>query len=130
MFCPPGGGWAVRLLLLLAAFGAISGRPAWAQRPPAPTESRTTPATTDTGAIHGSVTTQQGTIPLGGVVVSLVKDGAEIANVASEADGAYRFDAVPAGNYILIVAAQGFDALSSPVTVAAAQTGTYTASLR
>ena len=50
-------------------------------------------ATTSGGIIRGVVTTQSGTIPLGGVLVSLTSTRTnQVKTVISEGDGSYRFD--------------------------------------
>jgi hypothetical protein len=68
------------------------------------------------------VTTQDKTVPLGGVLVSLLNDSGEVANATSEGDGTFHLEAVAPGQYTLVAVAQGFDTLRVPVTVAAGQT--------
>jgi hypothetical protein len=74
------------------------------------------------GTITGTVTTQNGTIPLGGALVSLVaRDGGEIANYTSDGDGNFRFENVPPGNYTVVATLEGFDPLTQSVVAAAGQ---------
>jgi|KBSSwiStaDraftv2_1062776.scaffolds.fasta_scaffold06403_4 Carboxypeptidase regulatory-like domain len=107
----PGGRRIVRLLTLLSCL-AIVHIPVHAQR----TESAQSPSAK--GVVQATVTTQ-GTIPLGGVVVSLLREDAEVASGVTDADGRVRFDQVNPGLYTVLVASQGFDTFRSPITVAA-----------
>jgi Carboxypeptidase regulatory-like domain len=70
------------------------------------------------GVIEGTVTTQNATIALGGVRVSLSSDRtSEVATVLSEADGTFRFEGLAAGPYKVAAALEGFDVQSKSVTV-------------
>jgi hypothetical protein len=70
------------------------------------------------GVVQGAVTTQQGTIPLGGVLVSLSSDlTAEVTTVLTEGDGTFRFEGLPPGRYRVEAGLEGFEALSVAVTV-------------
>jgi hypothetical protein len=106
----PGRRWLVRLLILLFV-PLASSLPVYAQR----TESAQTVRAKAT--LHATVTTQ-GTIPLGGVVVSVLRDGTEAASGVTDADGKVSLDLDP-GTYSLLVTSQGFDALKTTATVAA-----------
>src|SRR4051812_40746523 len=61
-----------------------------------------------TGAIAGVVTTQNGTIPLGAVLVSLTSAGGEISTATSDGDGKFRFEYVLSGKYTLVAVVEGF----------------------
>src|SRR5215218_3654363 len=67
------------------------------------------------GSIRGVTATQNGTIPLGGVVISLVNTSGEVSSAVSEADGSFTFGSVVPGAYSLVAAVQGFDPLKQPV---------------
>ncbi|MQA28626.1 MAG: hypothetical protein GEU82_02145, partial [Luteitalea sp.] len=69
------------------------------------------------GSIRGIVATQNGTIPLGGVTVTLLNDSGEVSSATSEADGSFTFASVAAGSYFLVAAIEGFDALKLAVDV-------------
>ncbi len=69
------------------------------------------------GVIRGVITTQTGTIPLAGVGVTLRNEDGEINRVMSGGDGSFRLDALISGKYLLVVEAQGFDSLTTPLTV-------------
>lgn len=73
------------------------------------------------GSVHGLVTTQGGTVVLPGVVVSLIHQGGEVGNLATETDGSFAFDRLAAGAYSLVVTAQGFDPLTSTIQVVAGE---------
>jgi len=72
-----------------------------------------------TGTIQGVVTTQNGTIPLGAVLVSLTSDRGEVSSATSDGDGKYRFDHVLPGKYTLVAVVDGFTSQTQPVLVAA-----------
>src|SRR6478609_1592450 len=78
-----------------------------------------TPGSATTGTIQGLVTTQNGTIPLGAVLVSLTSDGGEVSSATSAGDGKFRFDHVLAGKYTLVAVVEGFTSQAQPVVVAA-----------
>jgi hypothetical protein len=69
------------------------------------------------GVVRGVVTTQNGTIPLGGVSVTLKNEDGVLARVMSEGDGSFHIESLPTGKYMLAVDAPGFDTLSTNVTV-------------
>ena len=100
------------LLLLLLMFGPVAAGAQQVPRPSSvPTESG--------GVIEGTVTTQNGTIALGAVRVSLSSERtSEVATVLSEADGTFLFEGLPAGSYELAAALEGFEVVSKNVTVA------------
>lgn len=74
------------------------------------------------GAIHGVVSTQNGTIPLGGVQVSLSENSAEVATTLSDGDGKYRFEGVRPGEYRVLANMDGFEPLAIAATVTAGRT--------
>lgn len=106
-------GWS--LLLLLAVLAAASAS-AQAQGIPQPSGRANPPA-----VITGIVTTQDKTVPLAGVVVSLRDERGEVASGTSEGDGTFRFESIGPGSYSLVVDVQGFDPLTMPLTVVAGQ---------
>jgi hypothetical protein len=79
------------------------------------------PPDTTTGAVHGVVTTQT-TIPLGGVMVSLFNGTANVAQVASESDGSFKFDSLTPGRYTVTAILENFEVVTRPVIVTAGQT--------
>jgi hypothetical protein len=87
-----------------------------------PLLAQSTPTRITTGTISGVVTTQNGTIPLGAVVVSLTSDNGELSSSTSDGDGKFRFDHVLAGKYTLVAAVEGFTSQTQPVVVAAGAT--------
>jgi hypothetical protein len=78
--------------------------------------------TVDGGIIEGAVTSQGGTIPLGGATI-VVRDDAEreIASIAADADGRFHIDHVPAGRVGVTASLDGFTPLTVHVTVAVGQ---------
>ena len=123
MHFPSGGRWLVRLLTLVSLLSTAWPLPVHAQRTESAQPSRV-PA-----ALVATVTTQS-TVPLGGVVVSLLRDGAEAANGVTDAEGKVKFEQLVPGPYSILVASQGFDTMTSTVTVAAGTTSTITLDLR
>jgi hypothetical protein len=99
------------ILLLLSILSTVSIHAQQVPRPSSvPTESG--------GVIEGAVTTQNGTIALGGVRVSLSSGRtSEVATVLSEADGTFRFEGLAAGPYNVAAALEGFEVESKGVTV-------------
>lgn len=75
-----------------------------------------------TGTIQGVVTTQNGTIPLGAVLVSLTSADGEASSTTSDGDGRFRFEHVLAGKYTLVAIVEGFTSQTQPVIVAAGAT--------
>jgi hypothetical protein len=71
------------------------------------------------GVIEGFVTTQSGTIRLGGAQV-LVHNSAnqEVASLLSDGDGHFRFAALPEGKYTLTAMLEGFAMAKAAVVVA------------
>ena len=76
-----------------------------------------------TGAVEGVVSTQNGTIQLGGVAV-VVRNASDVEVVthATEADGHYRVQDLPAGTYRVVFSLEGFVTKSFPAVVVAGQT--------
>jgi len=69
--------------------------------------------------IRGIVSTQGGTIPLGGVMVSLsTLRTTLVQTVMSEGDGSYRFEGLEAGQYRVSASLDGFDPKAVDVKVA------------
>ncbi len=117
------------LLFVLVLSGTFTPDVASAQ-PPAST-STTQPPPAQAPSITGTVTTQNGAIPLGGALVSLVsRERGEVGTYTSDGDGNFRFDNVPAGAYTLVATLEGFDTLTQEVTVTAGQTTAVKADLR
>ncbi len=98
-------------ILLLLMLSTVATDAQQVPRPsPVPTESG--------GVIEGTVTTQNATIALGGVRVSLSSERtSEVASVLSEADGTFRFEGLAAGPYKVAAALEGFEVQSKDVTV-------------
>lgn len=109
----------VRVLTLLSLICAVHA----SVRAQAP---RTADVPTSSGGIvGGSVTTQNGTIPLGGVLVSLSSDlTAEVTTVLSNGDGSFRFESLKPGQYRVSASLEGFESLVVIVQVAWNQTTT------
>jgi hypothetical protein len=75
------------------------------------------------GVIEGFVSTQSGTIRLGGALVVLhSSSNQEIASVLSDGDGHFRFAAIQVGKYTLTASLEGFAVARAPVVVVADQT--------
>lgn len=115
--------------LILLVFSLLVA-PAFAQ--PAPRAPQTLPsaAQASAGTITGIVSTQNGTIPLGGVVVTLVGAGGEVGSYTSAGDGSFRFENVAPGEYVVVAAVEGFDPYTGNVTVTAGQPTDVKADLR
>lgn len=69
------------------------------------------PVSTTSGAVvKGTTTTQRGTIPLGGALVSLSSTRtSEVLTLQSEGDGTYVFEGLEAGEYRVSASLDGFD---------------------
>ena len=75
------------------------------------------------GVIEGFVTTQGGTIRLGGAQIVLHNSAnQEIASVVSDGDGHYRFAALQEGPYTLTASLDGFALIKAKAVVTAAAT--------
>ena len=122
MHCSSGGRWVVRLLSVLFVFATAQSPSAYAQR----TESA---QTVRARAVLQATVTTQGSIPLGGVLVSVLRNGTEVINSVTDADGKVTFDQLDPGTYSIVVASQGFDTLTSTATVTANATSTVTLDL-
>ena len=82
---------AFRAIVLALISIAVSAQTFAQSQPPV--------TTTSGGVIQGVVSTQNGTIPLGGVMVSLSSDRtSEVLTAMSEGDGTYRFAGLEAGD--------------------------------
>jgi hypothetical protein len=88
-------------------------------------------AAQDTGRIEGTVSDSGGGV-LPGVLVELSRAGAPrpVRTATTTVDGAYRFDGVRPGSYIVRFALAGFSSAELPVMVAAAETVTVPVSLQ
>jgi hypothetical protein len=83
------------------------------------------------GAIDGVVTTEHGTIPLGGVEIAVRRASAiAVTTVYSEADGRFHVDGLPPGSYTVSSSLSGFDPDSTAVVVAAGKTTRLDLNLR
>jgi hypothetical protein len=75
-------------------------------------------STASGGIIQGAVTTERGTIALGGVLVSLASERTTaVPTLLSESDGTFRFEGLPAGEYRVAAALDGFETFTASVTV-------------
>src|SRR5262249_45893889 len=117
------GRWGIRLLSLLLFSLVASSFPAYAQRTEVSQPAR------GKGVLQATVTTQ-GTIPLGGVTVSVMRDGAEVANGVTDGDGRVSFDQLNPGAYSIVVTSQGFDTLTTNVNIVGTTTNTVALDLR
>ena len=98
-----------RRLWIVVVFALLLPAPGLAQSP-------------DLGAIEGIVSTQNGTIPLGGIVVSLSNNSGELSTATSDAEGKFRLENLAAGQYSLAAAAEGFASVTQGVAVTLGQT--------
>jgi hypothetical protein len=93
--------------VLFACLLLLAPAQAFAQQPPG-------------GVVEGFVTTQAGTIHLGGAQVVIHSSAnQEIASVLSEGDGRFRFTALQEGKYTLTASLDGFSLTRVAVTVVA-----------
>lgn len=69
------------------------------------------------GAIEGTVTTQNGTIFLGGAQIVVRDASHEVASVITEGDGKFRVAALLEGTYTVSAALEGFAVATAKVTV-------------
>jgi hypothetical protein len=68
------------------------------------------------GVIQGVVTAVNGTIPLGGVLVSLASDrSATVVTVLSDSDGAFAFEGLGPGRYEVSAVLEGFERRAATV---------------
>jgi hypothetical protein len=82
------------------------------------------------GAIRGVVSTQNGAIPLGGVVVSLSDGTADVGTAMSEGDGTFAFEGLKPGQYRVTAKMDGFEQMSVPVAVSTGRTADAKLDLR
>src|SRR5258707_10466043 len=82
------------------------------------------------GMIDGVVTTQSGTIRLGGAQV-VVRDSVkrEVATLLSEGDGHFQFVALPEGTYQVAASLAGFETVTTATVVTAGKTTSVTVDL-
>jgi hypothetical protein len=69
-----------------------------------------------TGTIQGVITTQT-TIPLGGVMMSLLNGSDNAAQVASEGDGTFKFEKLAPGRYTVTAIFENFETITKPAVV-------------
>lgn len=105
------------LAALVFAVGIYAQAPAAGQPPSA-------------GIIDGLVTTQSGTIRLGGAQV-VVRDSVkrEVATLLSEGDGHFQFVALPEGTYQVAASLAGFETVTAAAVVTAGKTSDVTLDL-
>lgn len=115
----------LRLLPVVFLLG-VSLPPAFAQQP----QPRTPSAPVQPAPAISGVVSTQGDIVLGGALVSLLNRNGEVASCVSDGEGAFRFDTVPPGAYTIVVALEGFDTLTLPVTAGSGQPVALKADLR
>jgi len=84
---------------------------------PQPPRTSTVP-TASGGIVRGIISTQNGTIALGGVMVSLLNERTtQVETVLSEGDGSFRFEGLESGVYRVAASLDGFDPKTVAVTV-------------
>jgi iron complex outermembrane receptor protein len=103
-------GFLVRLITL-ALLSVVLSAGAWAQ---------------DNGTVTGTVTDAKTSEPVAGATILII--GTQRTGVAGS-DGSYSVS-VPAGDYIVLAAASGYESAEEPVTVAAGETATVDFSVR
>ena len=110
----PGRGTCALLIVLTSTLSVsrVSGFAA-GQIAPSPDAS--------TGTIQGVITTQT-TIPLGGVMVSLFDGSDNVAQVASEGDGTYKFANLAPGRYTVTSIFENFETVTKPAVVSGGMT--------
>lgn len=98
----------LRLIVLAIGVGLLTAAaPAFAQQ-------------AAVGGIEGVVTTQKGTILLGGSHIAVRDSGnQEVAGVLSDGDGRFRVAALPAGKYTVVVTLEGFATVETAAVIAA-----------
>lgn len=117
--------WVVAVAFAASASTALA-QPRSA--PPAPATTAATPQTAP--AITGVVSTQNGTIALPGVQVSLRAAEQEVATYITDADGSFHFEGLAPGTYTVVAGLEGFDPFTQAVTVASGQPVVVRADLR
>lgn len=112
-------GATLSCVLILAAVAAASVPSSAQAQPVRPAQQ------TSTAAVDGVVTTQKGTIPLGGAQV-VVRDTAEhdVATVLTEGDGRFHIQGLEPGKHTITVTLEGFDAGHTSVALTAGETNT------
>lgn len=90
---------------------------------PVPAQPTRLPSATSGGVIRGLVSTQEGAIPLGGVLVSLSEDRTtQVLTTVSEGDGRYLFEGLSDGEYRVTAFVDGFEPRTLSVRVEYNQT--------
>lgn len=110
---------AARLFACVLAISApVDAQTSAAAQPRPPTV-----VTTSGGIVQGVVSTQNGAIPLGGVLVSLSNERTtQVQTVLSEGDGSFRFEGLESGTYRVAASLDGFDPKTEAVSVEYNQT--------
>ena len=117
------------VVAVVAAIVSLALPPAAAAQPvqssvgqPQPPHAPSVP-TASGGIIRGIISTQNGAIPLGGVLVSLLDERTtQVATVLSEGDGSFRFEGLESSVYRVAASLDGFDPKTVAVTVEYNQT--------
>jgi hypothetical protein len=117
-------GPAVAFVLLCAL------QPAVAVAQPSGRVNAASPATQPAPSIAGQVTTQNGTIELGGASVVVKSGTVDVATTFTDADGTFRVDTMPPGSYTVVIALDGFDPNTQTVVVTAGQSAQVKSDLR
>lgn len=112
--------------LLFLALLVVDHNAAMAQRAPSSVQAQAPAAP----SVSGVVSTQNGTIPLGGATVQLRQASGEPQVFVSDGDGGFHFDGLPNGSYTIEITIDGFDPFTQVVTVAPGQPVVLKADLR
>ena len=111
------------VLTAVLSLVTVGSQPASAQPAPVQVPRVAAVPTASGGIVRGIISTQNGTIPLGGVLVSLtVERTTQVQTVISEGDGSYRFEGLSAGSYRVAATLDGFEPKTVVVKVEYNQT--------